>query len=248
MVLKGGMLMAASDIRRMTNVADLSVHGIVNDEERVRAVVTEIIALDPEPHDGVMIDPETIRTETMREADEYHGVRCKLTATLGRARIPFALDFSFGDPVHSTVITLESVIDQPDIALAAYPLALNLAEKIVTVMQRRETSTRDRDFADLWVTSRVHRIDAVDLRGHVEAVAAHRDQPVLSLAEALSRMPDRQQSYAAMVGRMGYRSPPPVRWAEVLVDVITFVDSLLADDQGTLSHWDPGRLRWVTGG
>jgi hypothetical protein len=28
-------------------------------------------------------------------------------------------------------------------------------------------STRDRDFADLWVTSRLHRLDAAKLRGHL---------------------------------------------------------------------------------
>jgi hypothetical protein len=94
-----------------------------------------------------VIDPATIRTEVMREGDEYQGVRCKLVAGLGRARIPFALDISFGDPGTSTTIELASIIDQPDVRLRAYPLALNLAEKIVTAMQRRETSTRDRDFA-----------------------------------------------------------------------------------------------------
>ena len=68
----------------------------------------------------------------------------KLVAQLAQARIPFALDFSFGDPGESMLISLESVIDRPAIPLQAYPLALNLAEKIVTAMQRRETSTRDR--------------------------------------------------------------------------------------------------------
>jgi hypothetical protein len=169
----------------------------------------------------------------------------QLTATLGRAQIPFALDFSFGDPVRSTEIALESVIDQPDVTLSAYPLSLNLAEKIVTAMQRRETCTRDRDFADLWVTSRRRRLEAADLRGHIDAVASHRDQPLLRLAEALAHMPDRQQPYRAMVERMSYLSAPPVRWSELLAEVIAFVDPLLADDHGGLSHWDPAHLRWV---
>jgi hypothetical protein len=97
------------------------------------------------------------------------------------------------------MIILRSVIDRPAIKLAAYPLELNLAEKIVTAMRRRETSTRDRDFADLWVTSRRHRLGAADLRGRVDDVAAHREQPVIALVDALAYMPDRQQSYAAMV-------------------------------------------------
>jgi len=155
MILKGRMLMTANGIRRMTRDADLSTHGVANAEENVREVVARICALAPDPHDGAAIDPASIKTEVMREGDEYQGVRCKQVATLGRAQIPFALDFSFGDPDRSTPIHLESIIDRLPIHLKAYPLALNLAEKIVTAMQRRETSTRDRDFADLWVTSRL---------------------------------------------------------------------------------------------
>jgi hypothetical protein len=139
----------------------------------------------------------------------------------------------------------KSMIDQPAIPLQAYPLALNLAEKIVTAMQRRETNTRDRDFADLWVTSRLHRLDAGELRDHVLAVADHRKQPVISVAEALMNMPDRQQPYAAMVARMSYLSPPPELWSDLIGEVIDFVDPLLSDEGGVLSHWDPEQLQWI---
>jgi hypothetical protein len=135
----------------------------------------------------------------------------------------------------STTIRLESVIDQPAVRLRAYPLALNLAEKIVTAMQRRETSTRDRDFADLWVASRRHRFDAPELRGHVLAVASHRQQPVITMAVALASMPDRQQPYAAMVARMSYLSPPPELWTDLIAGVISFVDPLLTDQMGAAS-------------
>ncbi|HET7485814.1 MAG TPA: nucleotidyl transferase AbiEii/AbiGii toxin family protein [Solirubrobacterales bacterium] len=56
MVLKGGMLMAVSHIRRMTKDADLSTHGMANDEESIRNVVARICALEPGPHDGVTVD------------------------------------------------------------------------------------------------------------------------------------------------------------------------------------------------
>jgi len=243
MVLKGGMLMAAKSIRRITKDADLSARGLDNDQDSVRAAVAQIAQLTPDPHDGVVIDTDSIRTEVMREDEEYQGVRCKLVAGLGRARVSFALDFSFGDLTRSTVIELASVIDRPPVRLDAYPLALNLAEKTVTAMQRRETSTRDRDFADLWVTSRLHRLDATELRGHIDSVAAHRTQPIMTMAEALARVPDRQQPFAAMVTRMSYLYPPPERWTDVIAGVIGFIDPLLDDDD--LSHWDPHTLRWV---
>jgi predicted nucleotidyltransferase component of viral defense system len=245
MVLKGGMLMAANNIRRMTKDADLSTHGVANDQETIRDAVTRICALAPTPPDGVVFDPASIRTEVMREDDDYQGVRCKLVARLGNAQIPFALDFSFSDPDQSTVLQLESVIDRPSVQLQAYPLALNLAEKIVTAMQRRETSTRDRDFADLWVTSRRHRLDAPELRRHIRGVAEHRRQAVIPMAEALANMPDRQQPYAAMVQRMAYLSHPPEHWTELIASVIEFVDPLLADDSGRLSYWDQHKLIWT---
>lgn len=242
MVLKGGMLMTANQIRRMTKDADLSTHGVANDEETIANVVMEIAELNPEPHDGIVVDPSNIRTETMREDAEYHGVRCKLVANLGRAKVSFALDFSFGDPGLSEMIELESVIDRPAVRLAAYPLALNLAEKIVTAIQRRDTSTRDRDFADLWVTSRLHRLDATEVREHVATVAAHRGEPIVPLAAALKDMPDRQRSYEAMVGRMSYRFPPPERWEDLIAGVIELVDPLLGGH--TLTSWDPTTLSW----
>jgi hypothetical protein len=244
MVLKGGMLMAANSIRTMTRDADLSTHGIANHEQNMREVVATICSLTPKPHDGVSVDPATIRTETMREDAEYSGVRCKLVATLGQAQIPFALDFSFGDPGAATVIELESVVDQPTISLHAYPLTLNLAEKIVTAMQRRATNTRDRDFADLWVTSRRHRLDAHELTSNISAVAEHRGQLIITMSEALADMPDRQQPYAAMVERMSYLSAPPTDWTELIEDVIAFVDPILEHADYRFSEWTPEQLCW----
>jgi hypothetical protein len=190
MVLKGGMLMAANSIRQMTKDADLSTHGVANDEDNVRAVVEQICLLTPDPHDGIVIDPATIKTEVMREDAEYQAVRCKLIAGLGRAAIHFALDFSFGDPGRSTTI---------------------------------------------------------QLREHVLAVADHRDQPIITMAEALANMPDRQQSYAAMVARMSYLSPPPELWTDLIAGVIEFADPLLGNKDGAFSYWDAEQVQWIEG-
>lgn len=245
MVLKGGMLMAVNDVRRMTKDADLSTHGVDNDEQHVAQVVAQIARLTPAPHDGIVIDTDTIKTEAMREDAEYHGVRCKLSARLAQARIPFALDFSFGDTGASTIIELPSVIDREAVRLQAYPLTLNLAEKIVTAIQRRDTNTRDRDFADLWVTSRVHELSAGDLRAHIVQVAEHREQPLIPMAEALAEMPDRQQPYSAMLTRMSYLQPAPERYDDMIAEVVAFTDPVLADTSGRLSRWDPSTLRWT---
>jgi hypothetical protein len=85
---------------------------------------------------------------------------------------------------------------------------LTLAEKIATMMSRGELNTRDRDFADVWVLSRSLKISARSLRDAIDDVAAHRRHDVVSLAEALAHMPDRQVSYATMLRRLALPARP----------------------------------------
>lgn len=246
MTLKGGMLMAAMSARRMTKDADLSAAGVSNDESRLAAIVAEIATLELGRGDALSFDTTTISTEAMREDAEYQGVRVKLVARLATARMTTTLDFSFGDPHRSTIIELPELLGQGTIRLASYLPEMTLAEKIATMMSRRELNTRDRDFADVWVLSRVQTIAASKLREAINDVARHRRHDVVPLAEALADMPDRQVSYTAMLNRMAYQRVPPASWSELLADVRAFVDPLVRDTAGALNSWDPVSQRWTS--
>lgn len=245
LTLKGGMLMAAMSARRMTKDADLSTVGVDNDEAVVAAVVAEILATELDVDDGLVFDPASIRTEVMREDAEHHGVRVKLIARLVTARITTTLDFSFGDPHRSTMIELPELLGRGTIRLACYPPEMSLAEKIATMMSRRELNTRDRDFADTWVLSRVHRFAADELRSAISEVAAHRNHGIVTLAAALAEMPDRQQTYTAMLGRMAYQRIPPESWPLLLEEIRAFIDPLIEDTAARLIEWDPATHAWT---
>jgi hypothetical protein len=245
MTLKGGMLMAAISARRMTKDADLSTRGVGNTEEHVAAAVNDIIAPQLEVDDGLEFDANSIRTELMREEAEYQGVRVKLIVRLATARITTTLDFSFGDPHESTVIELPELLGTGTIRLASYPPELTLAEKVATMMSRRELNTRDRDLADVWVLSRVRAFDATELRSAITRVAEHRNQDIVPLSVALENMPDRQTSYTAMLDRMAYRRLPPASWAELLAEVRAFIDPLLTAQPEALDSWDPAIQSWT---
>jgi hypothetical protein len=244
MTLKGGMLMAALSARRMTKDADLSTVGVGNDEVSVAAVVGEIVATRLDVKDGLEFDVDSIRTEVMREEAEYRGVRVKLIARLATARITTTLDFSFGDPHRSTVIELPALLGTGTIRLAAYRPEMTVAEKVATMMSRRELNTRDRDFADVWLLSRVQRFGATELHSAITQVADHRKHEIVPLAVALADMPDRQRSYAAMLNRMAYQRRPPGSWEALLADVSAFVDPLISDS-AALDTWDPETQRWT---
>ena len=248
MTLKGGMLMAATSARRMTRDADLSTTGIHNDQATVASVVASIAATELAIDDGLEFDLDSIRTEVMRADAEYHGVRVKLIASLVSARITTTLDFSFGDPHRSVVVELPELLGTGTIRLASYPPAMNVAEKVATMMNRRELNTRDRDFSDVWVLSRIHRFDATELRSAISEVADHRGHHVVPLAVALAEMPDRQGTYSAMLVRMAYQHVPPESWSVLLVDLRAFVDPLVADEDGQLDAWDPTTQTWLKAG
>ncbi len=59
--------------------------------------------------DGLIFDPNEIRAHTIREDDGYSGVRVRLVATLGRARLTIGIDVNFGDPIWPA----PTEIDQP---------------------------------------------------------------------------------------------------------------------------------------
>lgn len=46
-----------------------------------------------------MFDPASVTATTIRDEDEYAGVRVKLIATLGTARLTVGMDVNFGDPI-----------------------------------------------------------------------------------------------------------------------------------------------------
>jgi hypothetical protein len=243
MTLKGGMLMAATATRRMTKDADLSTIGVANDPGHITRVVAEIATVELFNDDGLMFDVGTIRTEVMREQAEYHGVRAKIQARLATARPIVTLDFSFGEPHRSVVVDLPELLGG-SIRLASYPPELTLAEKIATMMSRRELNTRDRDFADVWTLSRTLTVSATTLRSTIVEVAEHRGHEVVPLREALAEMPDRQTPYAAMLSRMVYPRPLPQSWRDLLADVRDFVDPLVSDADDRLASWDPLHRIW----
>lgn len=246
MTLKGGMLMAAIAARRMTKDADLSTRGVGNKEGDVAAVVGEIIATELDVDDGLEFDADSIRTEVVREDAEYQGVRVKLVSRLATARMTTTLDFSFGDPDQSTVIELPELLGTGTIRLASYPPEMTLAEKVATMMSRRELNTRERDFADVWVLSRARPFDAAQLRSAITNVAAHRNHEIVPLSVALENMPDRQTSYTAMLARMAYQRVPPASWVELLTEVRAFIDPLLTAQPEALDSWDPATESWTS--
>ena len=242
LVLKGGMLLAVLDARRPTRDVDLSVQGLPNDEVSIRQIVSEIAQI--RSADGLEFDTAGINTTSMREDAEYHGVRVTIPASLATAKLKVQLDLSFGDPVQVREISYPTLLDDQDITMLGYPVELTLAEKIATMMSRGRANTRDRDFADVVVISRIHAIDADQLRLALERTANHRQHPITTLGDTLEgHAAARQSAWTALRLRSGLEALP-TEFSQVVDEVVRFVDPLV-ESNGSLGHWNPDARRWL---
>jgi hypothetical protein len=241
LVLKGGMLMAVLHIRRPTRDADLSVHGLPGDPASVRRFVTEIAQISAA--DGLEFDTTKIVTTTMREDATYHGVRVAMPAALATARIKVQLDLSFGEPIDAHEISYPTLLGDHDIRLLGYPIDLTLAEKISTMMVRGQANTRDRDFADVALLSRIHGIDARALHSALTRTAEHRAHPLATLAGTLDvHAENRQSAWTALRQRSGLDTLP-LDFNDLVSEVVRFVDPLVKRGAAA-GTWQPREGHW----
>jgi len=241
LVLKGGMLLAAFDLRRATRDLDFLALLTDNDEAMVAGLVRTVAMVELD--DGLDFAPDGIRSEMIRDEDIYPGVRARLEARLATARLVLHVDVDLGDPVipSPSRTPIPTLLGGPRIEVLAYPKAMVVAEKLVTALQRGLANTRWRDFADLHLLLRVRDIDEADLVDALRVVAGHRQVSLVPLSTALQGMPDvagarwevwwRQQDHLTGV---------PESLAEVLDAVAALTDDLIHRARSDSNHGSTG--------
>jgi predicted nucleotidyltransferase component of viral defense system len=251
-ILKGGVLLAAYDLRRPTADVDFAGVQLSNDVEYVRRYVAEIAAtvLPAGLDDGLVFDLEDIRAETIREDEEYSGVRVRLVARLATAVDPFHVDVNVGDPIWPAPadISLPRLLGEEPISLRGYPLEMVLAEKIVTVLQRGQASTRWRDFGDIYLLARSRIFQAREIRRSLQAVAEYRHVELSSLDDALDGYAKIGQTrWEAWRRKLDLADILPADFGDALGTLEVFAAPILAGSVDDSASWDPTRRAWSDG-
>lgn len=249
LVLKGGVLLAAYDLRRPTADIDFAALAQSREIDHVRQLVVEVAGtvLPPGQVDGLQFDTSDVRAESIRDEDEYNGVRVTLRARLATAHETFHVDVNVGDPIWpqpQTVHVPRLLGGQID--LLGYPIPMVLAEKVVTAAQRGTSSTRWRDFGDIYLLTGSHSFDARAARGALLTVAVHRGADLRPLRGILDgyaelaqtryrRWRDRQQLQDRLPDQFGELLEATVRFADPLLDTTTVPDT---------ATWAPATRDW----
>ncbi len=118
------------------------------------------------------------------------------------------------------------------------------AEKIVTAISRGTTSTRWRDYADIYLLSRHHPTDGTELRTAIGEVARHRATPLAPLGQVLTGYAAiGQQRWDAWRRRQYLDDRLPAQFSDVIQAVITFADPAITGT-ATARRWNPAADTW----
>jgi len=172
----------------------------------------------------------------------------RLLARLATAREPFHADVSVGDPIWPAPaeIALPRLLEQEPIRLRGYPMAMVLAEKIVTALERGPANTRWRDFADIYLLTGRYSIEVEEVRQSLQAVADHRRVQLTGLDDALFGYAEiGQPRWAAWRSRLMLTDILPSSFGKVLDSLGAFADPILTSAVADTASWDPARRGWA---
>ncbi|ARU52251.1 hypothetical protein CBR64_13065 [Cellulosimicrobium cellulans] len=243
-VLKGGVLLAAFDQRRVTRDIDLQATAIELSPARLVAVVRSIAAVDAA--DGLVFDDVDPRVDVIREDDEYEGLRALCTARLGRSPLRVQLDVSTGDPVWPAPqrVVVPGLLGD-DVTILGHPMPTVIAEKTVTILQRGTTSTRWRDYVDVVNLARAHTFSAGELRHAARAVAAHRGDELRPIAPSVAGYGDvAQGTWAAWKAKNDLVTRSEETLDDQVSMIVRFLDPLYAGEIPDSHTWNPDFQTW----
>jgi len=150
-ILKGGMLIAAmvGIETRTTMDMDTTIKGKMLTQSEVSELVENILRVPID--DGVSFTLRGI--EEIREEADYPGYRVSIEAILDRTRQTLKVDITMGDYVTPREIeySFRLMFEDRVINILAYNLETILSEKFETIITRSVTTTRMRDFYDIYI-------------------------------------------------------------------------------------------------
>ena len=252
--LKGATLFACwtGDMHRPTRDLDLLGHGATDINQVVNAFVT--ICSQNVEEDGLVFMPDTVKGTTIKEGEEYEGVRISLRAMLGKASIPVQVDVGYGDAVTPLAqkTVLPTLLKMPSAELFIYPRETVVAEKCQAIVKLGLANSRVKDFYDLWYLAAHFDFDGLLLAQAVKATFRRRKTPVpaqtpTGLTSAYYDDPSHQAQWRAFAGRSSLSGAIVLDFESVIAVLVSFLMPLLIAVQAETAFnqsWNCGVVLW----
>ena len=159
-ILKGGMLIAAmvGIDTRTTMDMDATIKGKTLSKSEVSTLVENVLLVQID--DGVSLTLR--RIEEIREEADYPSYRASIEAVMDKTRQTFKVDITTGDFVTPREVeySFRLMFEDRTISVLAYSLETVLSEKFETIITRSVTTSRMRDFYDIYILTYTQHFDS----------------------------------------------------------------------------------------
>ena len=246
-VLKGALMLRVWRSPAIRPTMDIDMMGLTsNTETDIVAQITDVLSTDVEP-DGLVFDPDTVRTERIAEDADYQGVRVRFQGLLDTARINMQIDIGFGDTIYPQpkIAELPTILGMPVPRVLCYSRESAIAEKLEAMIKLRELNSRMKDFYDIWLLSRQFEFDGAVLAEAIRRTFARRamEAPEEIVAFSEDFAVEKQVQWTAFRRRL-QSDAVPVDFR----DVVAAVKEFLAPVVAALSSDSRFALRWTAPG
>lgn len=175
-ILKGGLLISSLigvDMRSTMDM-DTTIKGIPLSEETITKIINEILEIEIDSE----VNYRLIKLSPIREKDIYEDFCASISCTFGKINAVLNIDITTGDVITPREMNYaySTILEDRKIPIITYSIETILAEKFETISSRNITTTRARDFYDLYMIYRVYgdKIDTGNLSEAIEKTSKHR--------------------------------------------------------------------------
>ena len=182
-ILKGGLLISSLigvDMRSTMDM-DTTVRGIPLNEDSISNILNEILAIEIDAD----IEYKLIKLSPIRQEDVYEDFCASISCVFGKINATLNIDITTGDVITPREMnySYSKIIEEGTIPIMTYTIETILAEKFETISSRNITTTRARDFYDLYMIYSIYKdkINKDTLRKAIERTSKYRGSLEMAL-------------------------------------------------------------------
>ncbi len=176
LILKGGMFIyvLTEFDSRPTRDMDFMLRSLSNELDNIKNVMEEICSIQTD-NDYIWLEVTGVEQITLEK--KYPGVKTKFIGHINNVRVPFSVDVGIDDVIVPNaeireIATRLEGFEAPEIY--TYSLESTIAEKFDAILQRMDTTSRMKDFFDIYYLSNVFDFDGGLLKEAVSETTKHR--------------------------------------------------------------------------
>ena len=156
-ILKGGLLISSLigvDMRSTMDM-DTTIKGIPVRKDVISKILNEILEIKINSD----IEYELIKLSPIRKEDMYEDFSARISCTFGKINTRLNIDITTGDVITPKEMqySYSRILEEGIIPIRTYTIESILAEKFETISSRNITTTRARDFYDLYMLYDIYK-------------------------------------------------------------------------------------------